>query len=674
MRWPKAKLIFQREVRDQLRDRRTLFMIVVLPVLLYPALGLGMVQLTLKFGKEEKRIGLVGGEFLPSQPPLLDPSGTLFDVSVFHFSGNQRFYKVLQSPDWNKQSLLEGKIDVLILVPPTTAQLLDKGWQAHLQVLRNGINDNSEAAYRAVLSILDRWEERIVAGRMEQMGKGATFADPIQLGEEESDISAAADRSGTAWGKVFPFLLVLMALTGAFYPAIDLCAGEKERGTMETLLITPAARGEIVLGKFLTIFLFSVATTIFNLSSMGLTFAQIASLAPMGAGERFTPPTFLAICWMLILMLPLAGFFSALCMALAVFARSTKEGQYYLMPMFLIVTPLIFLTLVPGVELNPFYSLVPVTNVALLLRALMLNQYETAMVYLLPVLIPTVLYGYLALRYAVEQFHREEVLFREAERFSLGIWIRHLLRDKEALPTVGEAWFCYILMLLLRWYTTGRFPINLEGQIASQLVLIGFPPTVMALLLTKSARRTLSLCMPRVTPLLLAIPLAVCLHPLAMEWNDVLKRFYPVSEDVTSVLEKMMEGAESWKLLLALAIVPAICEEIAFRGFLFAGLRRKHPVGRAIVVSSVLFGIFHMVPQQMLTASVLGLILGLFVVRSGSIFPAMLFHVTHNGIVVLRGIFEVEKLPLANVALGLGVAGAAVLLGFLYWLPNADER
>ncbi|MFO0944371.1 MAG: ABC transporter permease subunit/CPBP intramembrane protease [Planctomycetota bacterium] len=673
MRWPKAKLIFQREVRDQLRDRRTLFMIFVLPVLLYPALGLGMVQLTLKFGQEEKKIGLVGAKYLPAKPPLVDASGKHFDKSLFHFEQNQPYYRVLEREDWTKQSLLDSKIDVLIVVPAATNQLLEKGWQAHLHVMRNGINDNSEAAYRAVLSILDRWEEKIVADRMSQLGKGVTFADPIQLGEEQSDISAAADRSGTAWGKVFPFLLVLMALTGAFYPAIDLCAGEKERGTMETLLITPAARGEIVLGKFLTIFLFSVATTIFNLSSMGLTFAQIANLAPLGAGERFTPPTFQAICWMLILMLPLAGFFSALCMALAVFARSTKEGQYYLMPMFLVVTPLIFLTLVPGVELNPFYSLVPVTNVALLLRALMLNQYETAMVYLLPVLIPTVLYGYLALRYAVEQFHREDVLFREAERFSVGIWIRHLLRDKEALPTVGEAWFCYVFMLLLRWYTTGRFPINLDGQVASQLVLIGFPPVVMALLLTQSARRTLSLCMPRVTPLLLAIPLAVCLHPVAVAWSEVLKQYYPVSDEVTSVVEQITKDASHWTLFLALALVPAICEEVAFRGFILAGLRRKHPAGRAIVISSVLFGIFHMVPQQMLNASALGLILGLFLVRSGSLFPAMLFHVTHNGLMVLRDVFGLEQLPRPNLWIGLGMVGTVALLVLLYRLPNADD-
>lgn len=640
MRLPTVKLIFLREVRDQLRDRRTLFMIFVLPVLLYPALGLGMVQLTLRFGQEQRRIGLVGVENLPKEPPLLTQRGDRFDVDLFLLPRNQNSYDVLLKPDWTKGDLLAGKIDTLIIVPPGTAERLERGEQAAFEVLRNGTDDNSEVAYRSVLLLLDAWEERLVERRLASLGKGDDFANPIELNEQASDISPAAERSGTAWGRIFPVLLVMMALTGAFYPAIDLCAGEKERGTMETLLITPAARGEIVMGKFLTIFLFSVATTAFNLTSMGLTIAQLGNLMPVGmtgTADRFTPPSLAAIFWMMVLMLPLAGFFSAICMALAVFARSTKEGQYYLMPTLLVVAPLTFLTLVPGIELTPFYSLVPVTNVALLLRTLLLNQYETAMVYLLPVMVPTILYGYLALRYAAEQFRREEVLFREAERFSLGIWIRHLLRDKEATPTSAEAWFAFVLMLALLWYSQGLFPVTLAAQAATQLVIIAFPPIVLALLLTKGARRTLGLQAPDWTVLALAAPLAIAVHPVAIAVGLGIKELFPVSENIQEAITSLTEGATLPELLVVFALIPAICEEIAFRGFILAGLSRKHPPARAIVISAILFGIFHMVPQQMATASALGLILGLLAIRSGSILPGIVYHALHNGLVVLRG-------------------------------------
>ncbi len=141
-----------------------------------------------------------------------------------------------------------------------------------------------------------------------------------------------------------------MALTGAFYPAVDLCAGEKERGTMETLLISPASRSEIVLGKFLTVMLASVLTALLNLVSMGLTglrlARQVGTLAASpgrraagAAAVTLAAPTLQAAFWMLVLLIPLAAFFSAVCVALAVLARSMKEGQYYMTPLYLVSLP-----------------------------------------------------------------------------------------------------------------------------------------------------------------------------------------------------------------------------------------------------------------------------------------------------------------------------------------------
>src|SRR6202008_1234961 len=103
--------------------------------------------------------------------------------------------------------------------------------------------------------------------------------------------------------RVFPFVLVMWSLAGALYPAVDLCAGEKERGTMETLLISPAGREEIVLGKFLTIWIYSAGTALLNLGSMGLTSWQCAKQFPLGA----LPLESLA--WCMILLLPLSAFF-----------------------------------------------------------------------------------------------------------------------------------------------------------------------------------------------------------------------------------------------------------------------------------------------------------------------------------------------------------------------------
>src|SRR5262249_37191456 len=155
---------------------------------------------------------------------------------------------------------------------------------------------------------------------------------------------------------------------------------------------------------------------------------------------------------------------------------STKEGQYYLMPLFLVTMPLIFLTLAPGVELNAFYSMVPVTGVALLLQKLTASAAldHGLWAYFVPVLAPMVIYSWLALQWAIGQCQREEVLFREADRLDLGLWLRRLWREKEALPTAGQALFCFGLIFALHWLAfgaAGRLSL-LALTAVSQLALV----------------------------------------------------------------------------------------------------------------------------------------------------------------------------------------------------------
>ena len=397
------------------------------------------------------------------------------------------------------------------------------------------------------------------------------------------------ERGASVWARLFPFLLVMMSLTGAFYPAVDLCAGEKERGTMETLLISPASRGEIVMGKFLTVVLASMMTALLNLLSMGLTAMQLAGqVGGMARGGQekaeavMAAPSLASAAWMILLLIPLSVFFSAVCVALAVLARSMKEGQYYMTPLYMICLPLIFLTLAPGVELNLFYSLVPITGVSLLLRALILGDYAVAWRYFLPVLVPTIIYGAVALRWAVEQFQSEDVLFREAERFDLRSWLRHLVRDREPMPTGAQALLCFALMLSSAWFLT----LYLSGQglasswksiVAGQAFIL-IIPVAMTLLLTSAPRRTLRLYWPRPRYLILAVGLVLALNPLVNELRPIVEELFPLSKTVQAAFETMLkENAPTLGMaLLLLAVVPAICEEFAFRGFILSGMQHGH--------------------------------------------------------------------------------------------------
>ena len=665
VRWLNVWIIFRREVRDQVRDRRTLFMIFVLPILLYPMLSIGVLKLQEAFGQQQRTVLVVGAEYLPETPALLNAEGDGFAPELFDTDAEAAKLKVtVQKSEgrwldakYRKERLRSGVADTILPIPADLRQRLATIEAERLPINYDSTDEQSQDSYLRLKEVLSRWKEAVVANRRERDKLPPSYTDPFQI--KADDAAGAAEQGVTLWAKLFPFLLVMMSLTGAFYPAIDLCAGEKERGTMETLLISPASRAEIVLGKFFTVMLASVMSALLNILSMGLTGIQLArQLGSMKVGDSdhlavgLAPPTLTSAFWMILLLIPLAVFFSAICLALAVLARSMKEGQYYMTPLYLVCLPLIFLTLAPGIELNLFYSLVPVTGVSLLLRALILGDYAVAWRFFLPVLVPTVVYGAVALRWAIDQFQREDVLFREAERFDIRSWVRHLLRDKEPTPNGGEALFCFALMLTLAWFLLQYLATNpdlansVKAMAGGQVAFILTPPLAMAVLLTASPRRTLRLYWPQTKYLVLGVGLALALNPLVNELRPIVESLFPISQVVEDALSQMMKNVPSVGVaILLFAAIPAVCEELAFRGFILTGLEHGHRTRSAILLSALLFGFMHVLLslfQQLFNATLLGLVLGLLAVRSRSVLPGILFHFINNALGVVMGTLASE--------------------------------
>src|SRR5206468_2906638 len=160
-------------------------------------------------------------------------------------------------------------------------------------------HDPARNAWQRLVPLLSHWKRHLKQVRLSRNGLGRSFDEPFQV--RMPVIGRASDPSSLfeLLVRVFPFILVMWSLAGALYPAVDVCAGEKERGTMETLLITPAGREEIVLGKFLTIWVFSAASALLNLFSMALTTSQFSGYLPQGSLP------IAAFLWCVVLALPL---------------------------------------------------------------------------------------------------------------------------------------------------------------------------------------------------------------------------------------------------------------------------------------------------------------------------------------------------------------------------------
>lgn len=648
-------LILGRELRDQLRDRRTLFMVFVLPVLLYPILGALSLRLAALVASQDRRVVVLGAERLPEVPPLLNASRDGFNPELFLEPSEAARYRVVtveagsgwDDPEKRTEALRRGDADVLLIVPPNLArQIVEESAAAKPELIYDSGDEQSQGTARVVRELLDRWNQSIVRSRLERDRKSETYLDPVQ--PESEDVARVRGAGGNVWARLFPFLLVMMSLTGAFYPAVDVCAGEKERGTMETLLISPASRAEIVSGKFLAVLAASIATALVNLLSMAISaqvfFSQIPTggtgqQAAMGVPPALALPTIGSIAWILTILIPLSAFFSAVCLAMAAMARSMKEGQYYLTPLFLVAMPLVFATLIPGIELGMFTSLLPITGASLLLRTLLQGDIAKAREYFLFVLVPLLGYAALALRWAVDQFQSEAVLFRESDRFELVPWLKHVVRDRGPVPSSGQALLVFLLMVVASWFSSQLIAPSWIGLIESQILLIGAPVVALTFLLTRSPSRTLLLRRPSIVDLALGLGLALAVNPLISELRVWIERTFPLPAELQKQLGQFMGSIPNVATaVFVLALIPAVCEELAFRGFILQGLRRDFRTVSAIILSAVLFGLLHVlisVFQQLFNATLLGLVLGLLAVRTRSLWPGVLFHFVNNALAVV---------------------------------------
>jgi sodium transport system permease protein len=671
MRWSIVRLIWLREMRDQLRDRRTMLMIFVLPLLIYPLGGIGLMQIMSGLTQQKTVIGVIGAADLPRAdagpkndkdrpyPPLLTPKGKSIQFVPEYFDNafdlvtaevvlldpppgvdpppptpDEAYFKPLRRP------LDERKVDVLLIVGAGFAGELEEPKGSPSLYVLSRPDEASARAKEVLRGVLRRWHEAVKKVRFQRLRLAPEVDRPFEVHDPDSARAATrkSDELLVMLVRLFPFILVLWSLAGALYPAVDLCAGEKERGTMETLLISPAQREEIVWGKFLAIWVFSALTAFLNLFSMGVT--TWVFTRNLGIGE-FNP---FGLFWCLVLLLPLSAFFSALALAIGAYARSTKEGQYYLMPLFLVTMPLMFLTMVPGVELNPFYSMVPVTGVSLLIQKLMIvgTPDPALWLYFVPVLVPMVIYSWLALRWAIIQFQREEVLFRESERLDILLWFRRFLREKEPRPSTGQALFCFIVILGLSWFSLGLGTELLATNVIRFLAFVATPSLLMALLLTTQPRQSLALRLPPSWAWPVALALAVGLTPVLIELTLLVLRVNPnlagmleQYRPATMWLESLSDGGASdsgavWKALIVFAWLPALCEELAFRGFILTGLQRRFRPRTAVLLSSFLFALIHMNVFLFIPTFLLGVVLAYLTTRCGSILPAILFHLAYN--------------------------------------------
>ena len=693
MKWKNVKLIFKRELRDQLRDRRTLFTVAIMPMVLYPLMGMAMLQVAQFMREYPTKVWIVGAENMPSEPAFLVDGGINPEfvtpeeqklIQLKASSGDDaEFQKIVKQlreqadipsgpalvDELIKKEMQVRGFDVAVIIPspieipdsslrrsknlesdddsePASVQYSEDESETLIYVFQNSANDKSRMGAERFNTALQNWKIKVIKQTL------ASHEVPLSLvtgiGVTNADVADKVGKQAAAWSKILPFIIMIWSLTGAFYPAIDLCAGEKERGTFETLLSSPAARSEIAIGKLFTVISFSMATSILNLLSMAFTGMFVMSrigTSMGGSGLPLGAPPMACIGWLLLALIPISALFSAVALAAAAFARSSKEGQYYLVPLMMISMPLMMVPMLPAAQLDFGTSLIPVSGLMLMLRGLIEGQYAECAKFAGPVCAVTLICCWISIRWVVRQFNSETVLFRASERVSIGSWFKHVMSERDQLPSIGSALLCGVVILVAKFFI--GFVVQAPGSFggfAIQTVIIlvatvAVPAIMMALVLTRNPISSLRLrgcSLPMASAAILA---AIFLNPLLTWFTGLVMQVYPPSGDLVQ-LEKVVSNILTsapglWAILLVFAVAPAVLEEIAFRGFILSGLQSLRNKWQAILVTSVLFGIAHGVIQQTMITFVVGMVLGVIAVQTRSIIPCILFHMTHNSLAVL---------------------------------------
>lgn len=393
MRWRDIKIIFFKELRDVLRDWRTLLGMVIVPALAMPFVILFLPRLVLYLMESElaapSRIIVVG-------------SGTLADA----FRHNPEF-EVVSAGD-PREALSKGEAEAAVVIPPEFEKSLQSPVPEKITVLGDSTELRQQVAQQKVEQVVREYQDQWLANRT------GIPRDLLRSWVVTEDIATEVRKEGALLAKILPYVLIFLCLTGAAYVAIDLTAGEKERGTMETLLVAPAQRNSIVTAKLGAVFAASVTTAVVAIASMWISFELFGGPGTLGGRAatqliRFTVP-FSSMALIFLLVLPLAATFSCVLMSVALFARSYREAMSYLSPLMIFVLLPAMASILPGIEPTLWFGWIPIVNVSLGVSSILKGEPDWA--YLATTLASTAVLCGAALVVALRLFHRESVLFR----------------------------------------------------------------------------------------------------------------------------------------------------------------------------------------------------------------------------------------------------------------------
>lgn len=672
-----------KELRESLRDRRTIITLVLMPILVYPLLSMALQRLIVGgISKAEPEYAFLLGT--QDEETAQRVQNLLFEARRVNQIGISSPIKITRSDESTNKStvpsednnnaiavsadhvgfsivivgkvslasaLRDSQIDLAISKLDLESIALEQetypSYQAQVEFRQGDLRSES------AMSELRRAVQLINDNQFETVRQRINARLPAVVQMNANGIGQRLDPAASIAG-VIPLVLILMTITGAVYPAIDLTAGERERGTMEALIATPAPRFALLLSKYVAVVVVAILTALANL------FATWITLSFGGLGQTIFGKQGFSL-WILIQILPLlaifAAFFSAILLALCSFARSFKEAQAYLIPVMLLSLGPGLVTLMPNVQFTTLLGIVPLVNILLLSRDIMTGHSELAPAF--AAVFSTIIYAGATLVVASRLFGAEAATSGSQET-----WAELLGRPKKTrlLPTIGElAIFLAILfpVFFIASNLGGMLDLRAGSAMSFQAVLLVILFMLLPLAFAWYRRldlattfRLKSIADPLdSTGMQFARSLGFFVSVLLLSsglWMVAFESYLlfenwslasHLSEEERTKLKDTFLLIPFWLVLLTGAVAPAVAEEFFFRGFALSAFRSKEAPFRSVLYTSILFGLFHVIAgnilsvEKLLPTLILGFALGWVAIKTNSLWPCILLHALHNGLV-----------------------------------------
>jgi sodium transport system permease protein len=680
MSWSNVAALIALELRALVRDRRTVLLSIVLPLVVMPLFL--FVSTTIEkrrqasLAKREVTYAL-GGSHAEAIRELLESAAVSPAEDVDAPEGAARAKFVERAASSPLASLVRGEIDLYVEAErgERADELLaeereraeaagDPPLVENVPVVRIHFRSNSTAsssASRRMVDLLDRTKRE----RQESMlaGRGLFVAQTPLGAIDTRDVASSSQAAGARIARFLTVLVVVLMLTGGATVASDVVAGERERGTLETLLTTAARRDEIVVAKLLVVF--GVAVTIILLQLLSILLYSELRIIDLPSDYRsvLTPES---LAWLLLLYLPVGALVAAVLLLLSGRARGYKEAQLYFFPAVVLGGLFGVAAILPGIDLRSAIAVVPISGISVAVKEVLVGERDWAMLAL--TWCSTAAAAALVARSAVRLLSSEDFITGSAEDTDalvggMGLFRRHLFR-----------WFA--LMWVALFLVSIALPnLDIRAQLAINLIGIFLAASLLIIRVYRlDPREVLSLRAPNPLAWLGVLIGAPSALVVGLGVSQLASYVVPVPRDVLEQFGKAIfpEGIPLWQMLLFVALLPGICEETAFRGLLLSGLRRKlKPVPLCIAVGLV-FGLFHFTLFRLASTAFLGMLLAAVTLLTGSIFPAMLWHALNNGIATVAAYTGFVAAPPLWMS---GVAVVPLAVSFwLLWLSRPKQN